>query len=309
MYSRFTAISGYGEKEQRMLEDSEVAVVGLGATGSVVADSLARHGVNLVLIDRDYLEEKDVYSSSVYGPEHCRESLPKARAAAEILSGMTDIESHVASLGNSSTGLLEGVDLVLDGTDNLRTRHIISEYCREREIPWIYTAAIAEKGYSMFFRDECFNCLIGEKMPDLGTCETEGVMREVAARTGLKSAQKAVKHLSGKDVPERLDVVHTGDRLDVESPGCRVCGEGERPHLEGDARTVSVCGEEKYQVRGEGTPETDELESAEVIARNEHLVRLEYDGREITFFSSGRAIVEARDRGHAEALYSELVGG
>mgnify|MGYP006301649155 CR=1 FL=1 len=69
MYSRFKTLENYSEEDLERLQNSTVAVVGLGATGSVIAENFARHGVKLVLIDRDYLEPNDCYSSNVYKPD------------------------------------------------------------------------------------------------------------------------------------------------------------------------------------------------------------------------------------------------
>lgn len=309
MYERFNAIQGYSEEAQERLENSTVAVVGLGATGSVIAENLARHGVKLVLIGRDYLEEKDVYSSNIYTPEDCDNSVPKAEAAAKYLEKFTAVAHHVESLNPGNVSLLD-VDLVMDGTDNLETRFLVSEYARKNDIPWIYTAAVGEKGYSMLFHEKCFNCLFDQiDAGRLDTCETAGIMREVAGIAAMKSSRKAVKLLAGKNVEEKLELV-SGTELDVEGSSCEVCRREAYPHLDSDDFTVAVCGENKYQVRKEIDGNAFErLKSAgEVLADNEHLVRVDIDGREFTLFRSGRAILEAEDRGHAEARFSEVLG-
>lgn len=312
MYSRFKALKGFGKQELERLQNSTAAVVGLGATGSVIAEHLARRGVNLILVDRDYLEQNDAYSSSIYTMEQCQNSLPKARAADRHLSGFTDIEAHMEHLGPGNISILDSADIIVDGTDNLQTRSLINEYSKREETPWIYTAALGEKGYSMLFDQECFSCVFPEVDPGtLGTCENDGIMREVAALAATTSALKAVKHLVGKNVAETLDIIPSGERLQVESNGCPVCDEGNYEHLESSRATVSVCGENKFQVEREiGENAFDNLKAAgEVVADNDYLTRVEIKGREFTLFRSGRAIIEAEDQGHAEARFDELVGG
>ncbi|MFB6159383.1 MAG: ThiF family adenylyltransferase [Candidatus Nanohalobium sp.] len=309
MYSRFTALEGYGEKELERLKDSRVAVVGVGATGSAMAENLARHGVELVLIDRDYLEEKDVYSSSLYTLEQCRKALPKAEAAATILEEFTRVDSHVESLDSSNLGLVSSVDLVMDGTDNLETRQLINDFSKRNGTPWIYTAAIAERAYSMLFDDKCFNCLV-EDQRKVATCETEGVMREVAQSAAAASSRKAVEYLAGKEPSECLEQVSEGRCLDVESGSCKVCGGEEYPHLSGGSEVVHVCGEGKYQIKKEVEEEhiRHAEEAGEKIAGNKYLTRILYNGYEVTFFRSGRVIAEAENRDHARAVVSELAG-
>lgn len=312
MYSRFKALDGFGSEELEQLQDSTAAVVGLGATGSVIAEHLARHGVNLVIIDRDYLEQNDLYSSTLYTPEQCENSLPKAKAAENVLSGLTEVESHIEHLNAGSISILSSADIVVDGTDNMETRFLLNEHSKRGGVPWVYTAALAEKGYSMLFDRECFSCVF-EKVEAgaLGTCETEGIMRETAALAASRSALKAVKTLAGKEVDETLDVVPPGERLEVESPGCEACSGENYPYLESSTGAVAVCGENKFQLEREVDKRAfDSLrEVGEVVADNQYLTRVKVNGKDFVLFRSGRAIVEAEDRGHAEARFDELVGG
>ncbi|MFB6191180.1 MAG: ThiF family adenylyltransferase [Candidatus Nanohaloarchaea archaeon] len=313
MRSRFTALESFGEEELERLKSSTAAVIGLGATGSVIAEHLARHGVNLVLVDRDYLEKSDLYSSSLYTREQVEQGLPKAEAARRRLEGFSDadIEAHVDSLSGDKTALLGPADIVMDGTDNLETRFLVDEYSHRESVPWVYTAAIVEKGYSMLFDQRCFSCVFEDvEAGSLGTCETEGVMREVSTIAASRSALKAVRYLAGKDVEEKLDVVPSGESLKVRSEGCEVCGEGEYRRLDETDDTVSVCGENKYELEREVGEEAFQRlrQQGKVVADNDYLTRVEIDGRGFALFRSGRAIVEARDRGHAEAVFDELVG-
>jgi molybdopterin/thiamine biosynthesis adenylyltransferase len=310
MFSRFKALEKFSEDDQKQLKESKVAIVGLGATGSVMAEHLARHGAKLLLIDRDYLEPNDVYSSSIYKPEQCEKAIPKAIAAEQQLENFTNIDSRVESLNSENIDILEDIDLILDGTDNLDTRFLISEYSKKEDIPWVYTAAIGEEGYSMFFDNKCFNCVF-EKVGagSLETCETAGILREISTIAASMSAEKAVKYLTGKEVKENLETV-SGESFEVENNGCEVCEESSYPHLESDRSTAAVCGENKYQLnRQVGEKAMKRLrESGDVIADNNYLLRVSINDREITAFYSGRIILQAQDKGHAENVVSEILG-
>ena len=311
MYSRFEAIENYGKEERKKLQSSKAAIVGLGATGSVIAENLARHGVNLKIVDRDYLEENDVYSSNIYTPEQCEKALPKAEAAKLYLQQFTQVEAFVESLGPGNTGILDDVDIVLDGTDNIQTRFLIDEYCQKNGLPWIYTAAIAEKGYSMFFDSKCFNCIFRNVTAgSIENCATAGVMREISSQAALKTTYKAVKYLAGKNIDECLKIIPSGEILDVESDGCEVCRGEKYPALNGEERTTAVCGKDKYQVQTDAGDQAREklAELGEVSAENKYLIRASVNGREISVFDDGRIILRAKDKGHAEALISEIMG-
>ena len=308
MYSRFNALEEYTGKDMVRLQDSTVAVVGLGATGSVIAENLARHGVNLILVDRDYLEEKDVYSSNLYDMSQCKNSLPKAKAAEEKLNGFTEVKSFVESLSPGNISRIKGADIILDGTDNLETRYLINDYSKKKNIPWIYTAAIAEKAYSMVFDNKCFNCMVNQP-ESVATCATDGIMREVAQKAAASTSQKAVEILTGKEIDEELELVQRGRSLDVESSGCGVCRGENYPHLSESKEVLKVCGTGKFQLeKSFSRGEVEGLDVGQLLAENEFLIRYRYSGHEIAFFDSGRIIVEAEDEGHAEAIVGEILG-
>lgn len=310
MFSRFKALEDYSSEDLSRLKGSKVAIVGLGATGSVIAEHLARHGVGLVIIDRDYLEPNDCYSSLIYTPEQCEDSIPKAKAAEDHLSQFTDVEAHVESLNPRNIYILSDIDMIIDGTDNMETRFLINDYCKKNGKKWIYTSALGEKGFSMLFDQECFNCVFDDiAAGSLETCETAGIMREVSTIAASISAKKAVELLTGKEVEENLDSID-GKSYSIEGSGCEVCRGENFPHLESSSETVAVCGEDKYQVEKETGEEAAERlkEQADNFTENDYLIRAELEGRSFTLFKEGRAIIEARDKGHAEAIYSETIG-
>lgn len=311
MHSRLKALESLTENQIEDLKSSKVAVIGLGATGSVIAESLARYGVKLKIFDRDYLEGNDLYSSGLYLPEDCQKSIPKAEAVAEKLSKITELEKNVESLNAGNIKSLDDVDLIIDATDNMETRFLINEYAKKQDKAWIYTAALADQGYSMLFDQKCFNCVFKQVKPGkLGTCRTEGVVRDVAAIAAHRSCLKALNYLTGEEVDESLDIVPQGESLDVEASGCEVCQGENFEHLGSNETVSSVCGERKYQVNAEVDDEAFEKlrGQGEIIADNDYLLRVDMEGGEFTLYRSGGALLEAEDKGHAEARFSEVVG-
>src|SRR3984893_16040331 len=93
-YSRQILFSGIGQAGQRKLADSRVAIVGCGALGSHQAAALVRAGVGeLLIIDRDYVEESNLQRQSLFDERDAFESLPKAVAA----------EAHLKQANSSVT--------------------------------------------------------------------------------------------------------------------------------------------------------------------------------------------------------------
>src|SRR6516162_4082287 len=189
-YSRQTRFAPLGEEGQRRISASHVAIVGLGALGSVQAELLARAGVGtLRLIDRDFVEIGNLQRQFLYDESDAEEAVPKAIAAARRLARINSqiaIEPLVTDLSpRNADELLAGVDLILDATDNFETRYLINDYAVREGTPWIYGAAVGSYGVKLAILPgltACFRCVYPD--PPEGaqpTCETEGVLGSVTA--------------------------------------------------------------------------------------------------------------------------------
>jgi len=153
-YSRQWRFAPLGQEGQRRIRGSRVAVVGLGALGSVAAELLARAGVGaLRLIDRDFVELSNLQRQFLYDEADASEALPKAVAAARRLARVNssvELETCVADLAPSAADeLLGGADLILDGTDNFETRYLINDFAVREGVPWIYGAAVGSYGLKL----------------------------------------------------------------------------------------------------------------------------------------------------------------
>src|SRR6266542_6415619 len=131
-YSRQVLFAGIGEMGQQRLLRAQVAIVGCGATGSALASLLARAGVGTIrIIDRDYVEPSNLQRQSLFDESDAAEALPKAIAAARKIAAFNSqivVDPHVADLTPSNiAALLEGAQLILDGSDNFETRYLIND--------------------------------------------------------------------------------------------------------------------------------------------------------------------------------------
>ncbi len=146
-YSRQVLFPGIGREGQQKLAAAHVAIVGCGATGSALAGLLARAGVGtLRIIDRDYVEPSNLQRQTLFDEQDASESLPKAIAAARKIAAFNSqivVEPKVEDLVPANIeASLEGMQLILDGTDNFETRYLINDYAVDRSRPWIYSAAV-----------------------------------------------------------------------------------------------------------------------------------------------------------------------
>ena len=156
-----------------------VLVTGCGALGTVLAEGLVRAGVGFVrIVDRDFVEISNLQRQVLFDEQDITDQLPKAVAAANKLAKINstiEIEPHVADVTYENVqSFAEGVDLILDGTDNFETRYLLNDVALETGTPWIYGGCIGSHGQTMTVlpgETACLRCLI-DSVPDPGTVET-----------------------------------------------------------------------------------------------------------------------------------------
>lgn len=238
-YSRQTVYDKLGEAGQEKLFAARVVVIGVGALGTAIANSLCRAGVGFIrLVDRDHVDISNLHRQILYDEEDARQAVPKAVAAcyrlAKVNSG-TVLEPVVVEVDSSNIdGLCADVDLVLDGSDNMQARHVINEACVRMRIPWIYGGALRGGGATMNIipgETPCFRCLFPNLTApgDHATCVTAGVLNMITGIVGCIQSAEAVKLLTGSPDLRKslmmLDIWHNStEYVEVgRNPDCPVC--------------------------------------------------------------------------------------
>src|SRR6202142_1228356 len=214
-YSRQILFAGLGEAGQERLLKASAVLVGCGALGTVVANLLVRSGVGyLRIIDRDFVELSNLQRQTLFEESDANQSLPKAVAAERRLRAINSdprIEGIVADLtSQNASDLLEGFQLILDGTDNFETRLLVNDAAISLNIHWIYAAAVGSYGLTLTLRPTetaCLACLLeGEEGSKIfgaeATCDTSGIINAAAGVVGSIEAAEAMKLLAER--PEAL---------------------------------------------------------------------------------------------------------
>jgi len=335
-YSRQELFEGIGPAGQARLERARVAVVGCGALGSVLSEMLVRAGVgSLTLIDRDFVEESNLQRQSLFDESDVAGSLPKAVAAQARLrriNSRVEVRGVVADLApDNASDLLQGAELVLDGTDNFETRFLLNDLAVRDGFPWVYGACVAAYGIALLVRPgrtPCLRCLL-EELPAPGsgpTCDTAGVVAPVVHVVAGVQAAEALKLLAGNEAA-LLPGVFTADlwqgRFDVldlsrRAPSCPACTEGRFDYARERSAglTAALCGRDAVQVRPGRRARVDLEALAErlgrlgEVRRNEYLLRFSGEGAELVVFEDGRALVKGvASPARARSLYARYVGG
>ncbi|MEM1449772.1 MAG: ThiF family adenylyltransferase [Planctomycetota bacterium] len=334
-FARQTRFAPLGPEGQARLAESSVLVVGCGALGGVLAQWLTRAGVGtLHLVDRDVVEPTNLPRQVLFTEQHAMDGAPKAHASAETLravGGPTRIVPHVAHL--DADLLLElgaGVDLVLDGTDNMGTRYLINDFAVREGTPWIYAGVVSGGGVVLPVltgEGPCLRCLFPDPPPPgtLPTCDTAGVLGPAVGAVASLQAGLAMRLLAGREplVPALVEVdawSGTTRHLQVPRvPACPCCGARAFDFLEGGGETeaVSLCGRNTVQVLPSGSsaaPSPDAIEEQLAGAgvasqRVGPLLRFTADGHRFTLFPDGRALVEGtEDTERALSLVARWIG-
>ena len=338
-YSRQILYPKIGLDGQRRLAESRVVLIGCGALGTVLANTLVRAGVgHLRICDRDYIERDNLQRQVLFDEADIIANLPKAQAAAEKLARINSevtVEPVVVDVNPRNVErLADGAQLILDGTDNFETRFLINDLAVKTHRPWIYGAVIGATGLSMTIIPHdtpCLRCVFEEAPPpELNpTCDTAGVIAPAVNLVASLQAVEAIKLLTGREseINRHLVSIDAWNARLVnlivssayEKGNCPCCKRGEFSYLNGEcaSTTATLCGRDAVQVCPSSTARIDFSVIAQKlkpvaqgpVTHNQFMLKARIDGHELTLFEDGRAIIKGTDEpDKARTLYAKYFG-
>ena len=333
-YSRQEILQNIGEEGQKKLLNSSVAIVGCGALGTVAANNLARAGIGKIsIIDRDFVELNNLQRQMLFDENDV--GAPKAVAAAEKIASInSDIEVNPIIKDVNYTNIeeiLNNVDLVIDGTDNIQTRMLINDVCVKNRIPWIYTGAIGTSGMSMNILPDkaCIRCLYPgiPKAGSLPTCDTMGVLNTITVIMGSIETTEAIKILLGfydeiESTNSNLLVYDTWNQsfdsiIVKKNEKCECCGNENYEFIDSDEQEIitSLCGRNAIQITPADPKELslniigEKLEKLGTVKCSDFIMLFKNDETEISLFRDGRAIIKGTDNEMvARTIYARYIG-
>lgn len=228
-YARQEILKHIGKEGQKKLSKATVAIVGLGAIGSVSSELLARAGIGkFILIDHDTIDETNLQRQVMYAEEDVGK--PKAAVCKEKLNEINSqikVEAKQLHLTYDVLDVLKA-DVILDCTDNMYTRFLVNDFSLKNKIPWIYAGAVEDRGMLFVTNGKpCFNCIF-EKMNSLENCDNIGILNAASAQIAAMQVTEALKLLLGKQYEKNLLHVnfwnHEIKKIKVkENPKCKAC--------------------------------------------------------------------------------------
>lgn len=334
-YAKQIRFRKLGNPGQVRLAQSHVLIVGVGALGSHVAETLGRAGVGrMTLVDRDFVELSNLHRQALYDEDDCRQILPKAVAAAKRLARINSnivINPVVADVQWSNLdNLLNNVDLMIDGSDNFNLRFLLNEAAVQRAIPWVYGGCVGSTGMAMTIvpgMGPCLRCIYTQ-VPSPGsvpTCDAAGILAPTVQTVAAYQAAEALKVLTGnrQDITRGLFSfdLWTGDYgvAEMAEPreDCPNCRKMEFEFLSGSSemQVQALCGSNSVQVSPPQVLAVD-LEEMErrlspigTVKKNPFLLSLSQGTLEMILFKDGRAMIKGTtDTSVARDFYTRMVG-
>lgn len=331
-YSRQVVLAELGRRGQERLRHCKVVVVGLGGLGTISALYLALAGVgHLRLVDQDTVEMNNLHRQVLYGVENLR--YPKVESAADRIGHMNPevkVEPLPENVRQSNVDeIIKGMDCVVDGLDNMKTRYLLNRACVQHRKPYIFGAAIGIEGnLSVFVSPEtpCLECVL-PSLDDrhLPSCDVRGVLGATTGIIGSMQAMETIKLLAGmsNSLKGKLMVCDFRDMyfaaIDIfKRPDCPVCGTGEptaQPMAERE-RLAVLCGRNTFNVNParQITGGLNELyetlkEHYKILVKSSFVIVFRYEGDvEVSLFNRGRMLIKnVKDEKSALDVYDGVI--
>lgn len=206
-YSRQIMMDKIGVQGQTSLRNAKILIVGVGGLGNPASLYLAAAGVgSLYLADGDSVEISNLPRQIQFSEQDINQN--KAEVAAEKLSVQFP-DSHIEAIDDMLDQelcdyYLPQVDLVLDCSDNIKTRYLINQACVTHKVPLVIGAATGFDGQQLVVdpRDEncaCYECLFPSSLKaPTNNCQTLGILGPVLAIVAGMQTLQAIKLLVGK---------------------------------------------------------------------------------------------------------------
>ena len=206
-FSRQLVLKKIGPKGQKKILSSKILVVGVGGLGCPAAENLVRAGIGTIgLIDNDVVNLSNIHRQSLFNSKDIKK-LKVSVAAKKLkeINPLTKIKIYKSRLNNNNIeNIIKNYELIIDGSDNFKTKFLINDYCIKFKKKLI-TGAISKFDGHIFtfdFKDKKTASLKNfyqekEVSNDILNCEFEGVLGTTASIVGATQANEALKMILG----------------------------------------------------------------------------------------------------------------
>ena len=240
-YHRHILLPEVGEEGQQKLLGARVLLLGAGGLGSPAALYLAAAGVGtLGIVDMDVVDQSNLQRQILHNVERVGErKVDSAKKTLTALNPDVDVVTYDVRFGaDNILDILDGYDVVVDGTDNFPTRYLLNDASLIKRIPVVHGSIFRFEGQVTVFdpyNGPCYRCLLPEPPPPelAPSCAEAGVLGVLPGIVGSIQALEAIKLILGLGDPLRgrllaYDALEQSFRTFKvrRDPRCPACGEG-----------------------------------------------------------------------------------
>ena len=202
-FSRQLVLKNIGPKGQKKIISSKILIVGIGGLGCPAAESLTRAGIGTIgLVDNDIINLSNIHRQSLFNSKDVKK-LKVSVAAKKLkeINPLTTIVTYKSRLNEKNIeNIIKNYELIIDGSDNFKTKFLINDYCIKFKKKLI-TGAISKFDGHIFtfdFKDKETASLKNfyqekEVSDDILNCEFEGILGTTASIVGTTQANEALK--------------------------------------------------------------------------------------------------------------------
>ncbi len=208
-YQRHLLLPEVGDTGQQKLLESKMLLLGAGGLGSPAALYLAAAGVGtLGIIDMDVVDASNLQRQILHNIDRVGDrKVDSAKKTLTALNPDVDVATYDVRLGADNVlEVIDGYDVIVDGTDNFPTRYLVNDASLVKRIPVVHGSIFRFEGQATVFapyEGPCYRCMIPEPPPPemAPSCAEAGVLGVLPGIVGSIQAMEAIKLVLGLGDP------------------------------------------------------------------------------------------------------------
>ena len=204
-YSRQIVLKNVGVIGQKNICRSKVLIIGAGGLGCPTADYLSRAGVGTIgIADFDKINLSNIHRQNLYNSKDVgKYKVDVVKEKIKSINSFKKIKVYKKKITNQNlNNIIKGFDIIVDGSDNFKTKFLLNDYCLKNKKILISGAISKFDGHIFTFNFKnkkipCLRCFYQENKisDDLLNCEAEGILGTVASTIGSLQANEVLKKI------------------------------------------------------------------------------------------------------------------
>ena len=218
-YSRQIVLKNVGSNGQKEILKAKVLIIGAGGLGCPVADYLSRAGVGTIgIVDFDKVNLSNIHRQSLYETRDVNKfKVDILKKKIKLINPLIKVKAFKKKITDkNSKKIIKNFDIVIDGSDNFKTKFLLNKYSIKYKKTLIVGAISKFDGHVFTFdfknkKTPCLKCFYQHEPSDeILNCETEGILGPIAGMIGNIQANEALKKILniGEDLYKHILIIN-----------------------------------------------------------------------------------------------------